>query len=111
MTTTIVTLSRMSQAQTENPPSTWRISVSTTSTAGLAKSLMATQSLYSTRLCATGEQSPGATLNEQEKLEIARQLSRLGIDVMEAGFPAASPGDLAAVRRIALTVGRTPRVR
>ena len=57
-----------------------------------------------------GEQSPGATLNEQEKLEIARQLSRLGIDVMEAGFPAASPGDLAAVRRIALTVGRTPRV-
>ncbi len=57
-----------------------------------------------------GEQSPGATLNEQEKLEIARQLSRLGIDVMEAGFPAASPGDLAAVKRIALTVGRTPRV-
>ena len=57
-----------------------------------------------------GEQSPGATLNEQEKLEIARQLARLGIDVMEAGFPAASPGDLNAVRRIALTVGRTPRV-
>ena len=57
-----------------------------------------------------GEQSPGATLNEQEKLEIARQLSRLGIDIMEAGFPAASPGDLAAVKRIALTVGRTPRV-
>ncbi len=57
-----------------------------------------------------GEQSPGATLNEQEKLEIARQLSRLGIDIMEAGFPAASPGDLNAVRRIALTVGRTPRV-
>jgi len=57
-----------------------------------------------------GEQSPGATLNEQEKLEIARQLARLGIDIMEAGFPAASPGDLNAVRRIALTVGRTPRV-
>ncbi len=57
-----------------------------------------------------GEQSPGATLNEQEKIEIARQLSRLGIDIMEAGFPAASPGDLNAVRRIALTVGRTPRV-
>ena len=34
-----------------------------------------------------GEQSPGATLNEQEKLEIARQLARLGIDIMEAGFP------------------------
>jgi 2-isopropylmalate synthase len=57
-----------------------------------------------------GEQSPGATLNEQEKIEIARQLSRLGVDVMEAGFPAASPGDLAAVKRIAETVGRTPRV-
>ena len=55
-----------------------------------------------------GEQSPGATLNEQEKLEIARQLARLGIDIMEAGFPAASPGDLAAVKRIAETVGRTP---
>ncbi len=57
-----------------------------------------------------GEQSPGATLNEQEKLEIARQLGRLGIDIMEAGFPAASPGDLAAVKRIAETVGRTPRI-
>ncbi len=57
-----------------------------------------------------GEQSPGATLNEQEKLEIARQLSRLGVDIMEAGFPAASPGDLAAVKRIAETVGRTPRI-
>ena len=57
-----------------------------------------------------GEQSPGATLNEQEKLEIARQLARLGIDIMEAGFPAASLGDLGAVKRIAETVGRTPRV-
>ena len=57
-----------------------------------------------------GEQSPGATLNEQEKLEIARQLSRLGIDIMEAGFPAASLGDLAAVKHIAATVGRTPRI-
>ena len=57
-----------------------------------------------------GEQSPGATLNEQEKLEIARQLARLGIDIMEAGFPAASLGDLGAVKRIAETVGRSPRV-
>jgi 2-isopropylmalate synthase len=56
-----------------------------------------------------GEQSPGATLNIQEKLEIAHQLARLGVDIMEAGFPAASPGDLEAVRRIATTVGRTPR--
>lgn len=56
-----------------------------------------------------GEQSPGATLHIQEKLEIAHQLARLGVDIMEAGFPAASPGDLEAVRRIANTVGRTPR--
>jgi 2-isopropylmalate synthase len=52
-----------------------------------------------------GEQSPGATLNDQEKLDIAHQLSRLGVDIMEAGFPASSPNDLEAVRRIAETVG------
>jgi 2-isopropylmalate synthase len=48
-----------------------------------------------------GEQSPGATLNLDEKLAIAHQLARLGVDVIEAGFPIASPGDFAAVRRIA----------
>ncbi|MGE3841700.1 MAG: 2-isopropylmalate synthase [Vicinamibacterales bacterium] len=52
-----------------------------------------------------GEQSPGASLTSQEKLEIARQLARLGVDVIEAGFPAASPDDLEAVRRIAQEVG------
>ncbi|HEX9922917.1 MAG TPA: 2-isopropylmalate synthase [Anaerolineae bacterium] len=52
-----------------------------------------------------GEQSPGATLNIHEKLEIARQLSRLGVDICEAGFPIASPGDFEAVRRIAREVG------
>jgi 2-isopropylmalate synthase len=52
-----------------------------------------------------GEQSPGATLNIEEKLEIARQLSRLGVDVCEAGFPIASPGDFEAVRRIAEEIG------
>jgi 2-isopropylmalate synthase len=52
-----------------------------------------------------GEQSPGATLSSAEKLEIARQLSRLGVDVIEAGFPAASPDDLKAVQRIAQEVG------
>ena len=56
-----------------------------------------------------GEQSPGATLNTQEKLDIAQQLARLGVDIMEAGFPAASPGDLDAVKQIANTIGRTPR--
>jgi 2-isopropylmalate synthase len=48
-----------------------------------------------------GEQSPGIALNVAEKLEIAGQLARLGVDVIEAGFPAASPGDFAAVRAIA----------
>jgi 2-isopropylmalate synthase len=52
-----------------------------------------------------GEQSPGATLSSAEKLEIARQLARLGVDIIEAGFPAASPDDLAAVQRIAHEVG------
>ena len=52
-----------------------------------------------------GEQSPGATLNVDEKIEIARQLSRLGVDICEAGFPIASPGDFEAVRRIAEEVG------
>jgi 2-isopropylmalate synthase len=52
-----------------------------------------------------GEQSPGATLNVTEKLEIARQLSRLGVDICEAGFPIASPGDFEAVRRIAEEIG------
>ncbi|MGH2615099.1 MAG: 2-isopropylmalate synthase, partial [Thermomicrobiales bacterium] len=48
-----------------------------------------------------GEQSPGATLTADEKLEVADALVELGIDVMEAGFPAASPGDFEAVRAIA----------
>jgi 2-isopropylmalate synthase len=52
-----------------------------------------------------GEQCPGATLNVDEKLAIARQLARLGVDVIEAGFAYASPGDFEAVERIAQTVG------
>src|ERR1051326_4668667 len=47
-----------------------------------------------------GEQSPGASLNVHEKLEIARQLERLGVDVIEAGFPVSSPGDFQAVQAI-----------
>jgi len=52
-----------------------------------------------------GEQSPGATMTCAEKLEVARALARLGVDVIEAGFPAASPDDLAAVRAIAQELG------
>ncbi len=52
-----------------------------------------------------GEQSPGASLNLEEKLAIAHQLARLGVDIIEAGFPFASQGDFAAVQRIAESVG------
>jgi 2-isopropylmalate synthase len=52
-----------------------------------------------------GEQSPGASLNGDEKLAIARQLARLGVDIIEAGFPFSSPGDFEAVQRIAEVVG------
>jgi len=51
-----------------------------------------------------GEQAAGGTLNIQEKLEIARQLEKLGVDVIEAGFPASSPGDFEAVSLIAREV-------
>ncbi|MBC8334878.1 MAG: 2-isopropylmalate synthase [Anaerolineales bacterium] len=54
-----------------------------------------------------GEQSPGASLTSNEKLEIARGLAKLGVDVIEAGFPAASPDDLEGVRRIAKEVGNS----
>ncbi|MFN3479618.1 MAG: 2-isopropylmalate synthase [Thermodesulfovibrionales bacterium] len=51
-----------------------------------------------------GEQSPGASMNVDEKLQVARQLVRLGVDIIEAGFPIASPGDFEAVNRIAVDV-------
>jgi 2-isopropylmalate synthase len=51
-----------------------------------------------------GEQSPGISLNTQEKVEIAQQLARLGVDVIEAGFPITSPGDYEAVQTIAREV-------
>lgn len=51
-----------------------------------------------------GEQSPGVNLNKKEKLEIAKQLERLGVDVIEAGFPASSEGDFQAVKLIADTI-------
>ena len=51
-----------------------------------------------------GEQTPGVSLQTPEKIEIAKGLVRLGIDVIEAGFPAASPGDFEAVQTIAREV-------
>ncbi|NJN66575.1 MAG: 2-isopropylmalate synthase [Chloroflexaceae bacterium] len=52
-----------------------------------------------------GEQAPGCTMTLEEKLEVARQLARLNVDIIEAGFPAASPGDWAAVHQIASEIG------
>src|SRR5438552_5654732 len=51
-----------------------------------------------------GEQSPGVALNVEDKLEIARQLERLRVDVIEAGFAASSPGDFESVQQIAKQV-------
>ena len=47
-----------------------------------------------------GEQSPGAAMNVDEKLEIAHALEEMGVDVIEAGFPISSPGDFQAVQRL-----------
>ena len=52
-----------------------------------------------------GEQAPGIALNPTQKVAIASQLARLGVDIIEAGFPASSPGDFEAVSRIAREVG------
>ena len=51
-----------------------------------------------------GEQSPGASMNLAEKLEVAQVLAEMGVDIIEAGFPIASPGDFEAVKQIAQTV-------
>ena len=56
-----------------------------------------------------GEQAPGATLNKAEKLEIAHQLAKLRVDIIEAGFPIASPDDFEAVKAIATEV-KGPRI-
>ncbi|NJP36653.1 2-isopropylmalate synthase [Alkalicoccus luteus] len=64
---------------------------------------MARVNIFDTTL-RDGEQSPGVNLNRLEKLEIAKQLERLGVDVMEAGFPASSQGDFESVREIANTI-------
>src|ERR1700689_4140882 len=53
-----------------------------------------------------GEQSPGCSMNVQEKLRLAQQLDRLGVDVIEAGFPIASDGDFEAVQKIAASLRR-----
>jgi 2-isopropylmalate synthase len=64
---------------------------------------METVQIFDTTL-RDGEQSPGFSMNSREKLLLARQLERLGVDVIEAGFPIASPGDLDAVRTVAAEI-------
>src|SRR5947208_15248849 len=54
-----------------------------------------------------GEQCPGASMNAEEKLEVAHQLARLRVDIIEAGFPISSPGEFASVQQIAREV-RSP---
>src|SRR5262249_22506692 len=53
-----------------------------------------------------GEQAPGCSLGAEQKMQVAEQLYRLGVDVIEAGFPVSSKGDFSAVQSIARTVGR-----
>ncbi len=64
---------------------------------------MATIKIFDTTL-RDGEQSPGCSMNLQEKIEVAKQLEKLGVDVIEAGFAIASPGDFVSVKTIAETV-------
>ncbi|HTC22072.1 MAG TPA: 2-isopropylmalate synthase, partial [bacterium] len=54
-----------------------------------------------------GEQAPGASLNTEEKMKVAVQLEKLGVDIIEAGFPAASPGDFEAVQKISKNLKKT----
>src|SRR5699024_2819034 len=54
-----------------------------------------------------GEQVPGAKLNQHEKIEVAKQLRRMQVDIIEAGFPASSEGDFNAVKEVAKQVGNT----
>jgi 2-isopropylmalate synthase len=83
----------MSQPKTVNDAST------DTSGSGAARTIK----IFDTTL-RDGEQSPGASMNLTEKLEVAQLLAEMGVDVIEAGFPIASPGDFEAVKLIAQTV-------
>jgi len=69
------------------------------------RSMTARITIFDTTL-RDGEQSPGCTMNQQEKLRLADQLDRLGVDVIEAGFPIASDGDFESVKAIAIAVRR-----
>jgi len=57
-----------------------------------------------------GEQSPGASMTKEEKIRIARQLERMRVDVIEAGFPASSEGDFEAVKAVAAIIASIDRI-
>src|SRR6188472_4276944 len=71
----------------------------------MQESVMDTVRIFDTTL-RDGEQSPGATLTRPEKVEIARLLEKMGVDIIEAGFPIASDGDFESVRAIAAEITR-----
>src|SRR5437016_11883105 len=73
--------------------------------AGVKETTMDRVQIFDTTL-RDGEQSPGTTMNVEEKLAIARQLEHLGVDVIEAGFAASSEGDFESVRRVAAAVAK-----
>ena len=81
-----------------------RVDPATVSAAAGARRNAGTPVVFFDTTLRDGEQSPGISLNKAEKLEIAHQLVRLGVDVIEAGFPATSPGDFEAVQAIAQEV-------
>ena len=88
------------------PPVQWDdlfVTTPAASSAGKEDTMPATIRIFDTTL-RDGEQCPGASMNTEEKLEVARQLARLGVDVIEAGFPISSERDFQAVRNIAAEV-------
>src|SRR6202051_852946 len=88
----------------------WPLGLSVTTKAHEGRSMANEQiriTVFDTTL-RDGEQSPGCSMNQQEKLRLAHQFDRLGVDVIEAGFPIASDGDFESVQAIASVV-RGPR--
>ena len=81
--------------------------VSSATAAPQTKTEKRTVKIFDTTL-RDGEQSPGASMNLAEKMEIAQALVDLGVDIIEAGFPIASPGDFEAVREVAASSAAPP---
>lgn len=108
-------LQRVPKIISFTPKPRWRMAVETTPELAPVKVVPSAHDLYTGRDPARvkifdttlrdGEQAPGCTMNTEEKLTVARQLAKLGVDIIEAGFPISSEGDFEAVTKIAQTVG------